>query len=134
MNWIRVLLGGVVAGLAINVADFVMHGIIMAPTYMRYPEVFSQTQANPLWFTAIGVCIGIAAALMFGRTRSSWAPGVKGGVVYGVFLGIVGFFPDFYDALVFEGFPYYLVWCWGGITMIDSVIAGAVLGAIVKRD
>jgi len=134
MNWTRVVLGGVAAGIATNVADFVMHGMIMSSTYTRYPEVFNQTPANPLWFTAIGVCIGISAALLFGRTRASWAPGAGGGLVYGFFLGLVGFFPGFYNALVLEGFPYYLVWCWGGITMIDSLIAGAVLGAIVKRD
>lgn len=134
MNWTRILAGGVAAGIAMNVADFVMHGMIMSATYMRYTEVFSQTQANPLWFTLIGVCMGIAAALLFGKTRASWAPGWKGGLVYGFFLGLVGFFPDFYNALVIEGFPYYLVWCWGGITMIDSLIAGTVLGAVIRRD
>jgi hypothetical protein len=133
MNWTRILVGGVAAGIATNVADFVMHGQIMGATYMRYTEVFSQEQANPLWFTLIGVCIGIAAALLFGKTRASWAPGWKGGLGYGFFLGLVGFFPGFYNALVIEGFPYYLVWCWGGITMIDSLIAGTALGVIIKR-
>jgi len=36
------------------------------------------------------------------------------------------------NPLVLEGFPYFLSWCWGAITMIDSVILGAVLGAMYK--
>jgi len=132
MNWTRILLGAVAAGIATFLADFVMHGLIMGPTYMRYTEVFSQTQANPLWFLAISLCIAFTVALLFARTRSSWAPGWKGGLTYGFFLGLVGFFPGFYNALVIEGFPYFLVWCWGGITLIDGLIAGCVLGAILK--
>ena len=47
MNWIRIVVAGVVAGFVTNIADFVMHGFILGKTYMRYP-VFSQEQANPL--------------------------------------------------------------------------------------
>jgi hypothetical protein len=132
MNWTRVVLAGLAAGIVTNVADFVMHGNIMAATYARYPQVFTQTPSNPLWFTFIGVCIGIAAAILFAKTRGSWAAGVAGGVAFGFFLGLVGFWPGFYNPLVLDGFPYYLAWCWGGITMIDSLLAGAVLGAIIK--
>lgn len=133
MNWTRIVAAGLAAGIATNIADFVMHGMIMAATYKRYTQVFSQTPANPAWFALVAVCIGVAAAILFGRTRNAWAPGWQGGLTFGFFLGLVAFFPGFYNPLVIDGFPYYLSWCWGGITMIDSLIAGAVLGAIIKR-
>jgi len=133
MNWTRVLIAGVVAGIAPNLADFVMHGVIMANTYKKYTEVFSQTQANPLWFLAVALCLSLAAAVLFGKTRSSWAAGWTGGASFGFFLGLVGFWPGFYNSLTIEGFPYYLSWCWGGMTLIDAVIAGCVFGAIIKR-
>lgn len=134
MNWTRILLGGLAAGIVTNVADFVLHGMVMGPTYKRLDTVFSQTPANPLWFTLVAVTISFFAALLFARSRGSWAPGWKGGLTYGFFLGLVGFFHGFYDPLVIDGFPYYLSWCQGGITLIDSLLAGAVLGVIVKRD
>lgn len=134
MNWSRILLAGIAAGIATNIADFVMHGMIMRQTYMRYSEVFSQTPANPLWFALVAICICLAAALLFGRTRTSWGPGAVGGASFGFYVGLLGFFPGFYQALVIEGFPYYLSWCWGGINMIDSLIAGAVLGLVIKRE
>ena len=133
MNWTRILLGGLAAGIVMTIADFVMHGMIMGPTYMKHPEVFDQTAANPLWFVLVAICISLTLALLFGRTRASWAPGWKGGLTFGFFLGLVAFFPDFYLSIVIDEFPYHLVWCWGGIKMIDSLLAGAVLGLIVKR-
>ena len=42
-------------------------------------------------------------------------------------------FGNFYNPLVIDGFPYYLAWCHGGITLIGSVVGGAVVGLMIKR-
>jgi len=133
MNWNRVIGGGIAAGIVLWLAGFVMHGVILGKTYERYTEVFTQTQANPLHFLAVSVALGIFAAVLFGKTRASWAEGAKGGMAFGLFLGLAHFFTTFYNPLVIEGFPYYLSWCWGGIALIERVLAGAVLGVVVKR-
>lgn len=132
MNWTKIVVAGLVGGIVLNVADFIMHGLIMGETYARYP-LFTQEQANPLWFTLIAVLIGLTAALLFARTRSAWNEGVTGGITFGFFLGLVFFFQPFYSALTLEGFPYFLSWCWGGMSMIGALILGAVLGAIYKK-
>jgi len=131
MNWARIAIAGVAAGVVTTIIDFVQHGMIMGPTYQKLDTVFSQTQANPGWFLLVAVAICFFAALLFARTRGSWAPGWKGGLVYGFFLGLVVFFQGFYDPLVVDGYPYYLSWCEGGMAMIDSLAAGAVAGAIL---
>jgi hypothetical protein len=132
MNWTRIALAGLAAGVVTWISDFVLHGMVMGPTYMRLDEVYTQTAANPAWFLLISFTIALMAALLFARSRGSWAPGWKGGLTFGFFLGLVIFFQRFFDPLVIEGFPYYLAWCQGGISMIDSLLAGAVIGAIVK--
>ena len=132
MNWTKAILAGVLAGIAMNVADFVMHGLILGSAYEKY-EVFSQEQANPLLFLAVAVCIAVFAAILFAKTRSVWAEGAKGGATYGFWLGMVSFFSTFYNPLVLEGFPYHLSWCWGGINVIGAVIGGAVLGLVYKK-
>lgn len=133
MNWNRVIGGGVVAGIVLWLGGFVMHGVILGDTYARYSEVFSQTPANPLHFLAVSIAIGLFAAVLFGKTRAIWADGANGGMAFGLFLGLAHFFTSFYNPLVFDGFPYYLAWCWGGIALIERVIAGALLGIIVRR-
>lgn len=131
MNCTRAILAGVAGGIVATMANYIMHGMIMASAYMKYP-VFTKEQANPLWFFLVGICIGIPVAILFAKTRESWANGLVGGATFGLFLGLVSFFPPFYDSLVIEGFPYHLSWCWGGINVIGFVVYGLVIGAIYK--
>jgi hypothetical protein len=133
MNWTRALVAGVVGGIVMWIADFLLHGFVMAGTYVKYPEVFTQEQSNPLLFLVIEILIGIPAAIIFAKTRRSWAEGVKGGLSFGFWIGLLGFFPQFFNSLVIKDFPYFLSWCWGGITLIVALILGIVLGLIIKK-
>jgi hypothetical protein len=132
MSWTRIALAGAAAGVVTWISDFVLHGMVMAATYQRLSQVYSQTPANPAKFLAVSVVICFTAALLFARTRGSWAAGWRGGLRFGFFLGLVLFFQRFYDPMVIDGYPYYLAWCQGGISMITSLLAGAVLGAVIK--
>jgi len=133
MNWSKIAIGGLVAGIAMNVTEWVLHGVVMRSTYEKYPDVFRQEQSSPLYFVLAAVCVCLAAALLFSKSRSSWAAGVTGGATFGACLGLVAFFTFFYNPLVFDGYPYYLAWCQGTITLIAFVIAGAVLGLVIKK-
>lgn len=132
MNWNKVVTIGVVGGVVLWLYDFVMHGFIMRSAYVGN-EVFAQEGSNPLWFLLIEVCIGVAAALLFVKTRSVWGEGAKGGLVFGFFLGLLGFFPGFFNPLIIADFPYYLAWCWGGITLIGGLAFGVVAGLMYKQ-
>lgn len=134
MNWTRVFVGGIVVGIVMWVADFVLHGMVMGETYKKYDQVFSQTQANPMSFLAISVVVSIFVAILFGKTRASWGAGWKGGMAFGLYFALAMFFMNFYYPLVIAGFPYYLGWCWGGIGVIEGLIAGSVLGALIPRE
>lgn len=132
MNWTKVVIAGLVGGIVMNLADYVMHGFILAETYAKYDTVFSQEPANPLHFFLVAICVGIAAAMLFAKTRTCWASGIKGGVIFGCFLGLFSFFNPFYSSLVIDGWPYFLSWCQGGAAFIAAVVLGAVLGALYK--
>jgi len=134
MNWTRIVLGAVVAGIVVWLGDFVMHGMLLGDTYARYSQVFTQEQANPLSFLAISVAVAFFVAVLFGKSRASWGEGWKGGASFGLFLGLAGYFMNFYYPLVIDGFPYYLAWCWGGVGVIDCVLGGAVLGALIPKE
>lgn len=131
MKWGKVLLGGLLGAVALNIADFVMHGLMLAGEYREY-AVFSQEQANPLLFFVVALCISLAGALLFAKTRGSWPAGVGGGIRFGFFAGLVTMFQPLYNTIVIEGFPYHLGWCWGGVNVIGMMILGAVLGAVIK--
>lgn len=133
MNWTKIVIAGVVGGIVMNLADYVLHGMILGNTYRKYPDVFTQEAANPLYFFLIAICVGLAAAIFFAKSRKCWPPGVKGGIIFGCLLGLVLFFHPFYSSLVIDGWPYFLSWCQGGSAFIAAVVLGAVLGALYKE-
>lgn len=129
----RTIVAAVVAGIAVMVFSFVMHGMILGNTYMEH-DVFTKEEANPVWFLVIEVAIAFTAALLFVKTRSTWGDGAKGGAVFGFYIGLLSFFPPFFNSLIFEGFPYFLGWCWGSINLMQGVLIGTVLGAMIKNE
>ncbi len=131
MNWTKALLTGVVGGIVVCIYNFLVHGFIMGATYTKYP-VFRQG-ASPIWFFVVAIVVAIPAAVIFAKSRSSWAAGIKGGIIFGFWLGLVSFFAQFYNPLVFSGFPYYLSWCWGGIIIIGWMLFGVIAGLIYKE-
>ncbi len=131
MNWTKALFTGIVGGIVVCAYNFLMHGVIMANAYTKY-SVFRQDAANPLWFFVVAIVLGIFGALLFAKTRSSWAAGIKGGLAFGFWLGMVAFFFQFYNPLIFEDFPYHMSWCWGGINLIGWMVFGIVAGIIYK--
>jgi hypothetical protein len=134
MKWSKTLLGGVLGGLALMLVNFLLHGVLMAETYRGYPEVFEQeaSPSGPVHFAIISVLITIFLAIVFAKTRSLWARGIAGGLVFGLLVGMTHFFTNFYDTLVYDGFPYYLAWCHGAMDAVAFAAAGAVLGLVLK--
>ena len=126
VNWAKVTIAGVAAGVVVSLVNYLLYGVIMADTYRTYSQVFSQEQASPLYFFGVSIAIAFFFAVLFAKTRNCWAAGAKGGMVYGFWLGMVAYFANFYDPLVLDGFPYYLAWCHGGIGLIGAVVGGAV--------
>ncbi len=133
MKWNRIIVAAMVGGIVMWLASFVLHGLVMGGTYMKYPEVFIQEEGNPLWFLILEILIALPAAVLFAKTRGSWSEGIVGGVTFGFWVGALGFFAQFFNPLVIEGFPYYMGWCWGGINMLVALCLGAVLGALIKK-
>ena len=132
MNWSRILIAGVAAGVVRSIYEFAIHAGVMASTYSRYPQVFDQQGSSQYWFPILAILIAIVMTYIYAKTQKSWGAGVAGGARFGFCLGWVFFFLPFYSSLVIDSFPYYLSWCWGGIDLIGSVIAGAVIGAVYK--
>ena len=127
--WIAVL----VAGVVMNVLDYVLHGIILRDMYTSDPTTFRQMD-NPMWFVIGDFVAVFVMAWFYDRVYGSFSGGVKGGMTYGIYFGIIVSFPAMiFTHLVFNGFTYSMAWVatiagvvWGGI-------AGTVLGALYKK-
>ena len=132
MDWSKAAIAGFVAGVVRAIYDYGMYCLIMRGTYHAHEEVFRQ-QANYVFYPIIEILIAVAAGLFFARSYSAWKPGVKGGLTFGFWIGIITFFTTFFIPLVFKGFPYFLTWCWASIGFIGWLLFGAVVATIYKE-
>jgi hypothetical protein len=127
--WIAVL----VAGVVINVFDYVLHGIILRDMYTSDPTTFRQME-NPTWFVIGDFVAVLVLAWFYDKVYGSFSGGMKGGMVFGIYAGILVGFPGFiFTHLVFNGFTYGMAWTWIITGIIWGGIAGAILGALYKK-
>jgi hypothetical protein len=89
----RVILGGIVAGIVMDILDYPVDGIWLAKmwadqmTGLGRPE-FSNNQI--LLFMLTGIFFGIAAIWIYAAIRPRFGPGVKTAIYAGIVVWLVG--------------------------------------------
>jgi hypothetical protein len=81
INWARVLLGGLLAGVVINIFEFVTNGVFLASEWKATMKAVGRT--TPLTasagaiFLTWGFLSGIGAIWLYAAARPRFGPGVK---------------------------------------------------------
>ncbi len=127
----RSIIAAVLVFLAWSAMDMVIHGMLLQSIYvataslwrpmeqMNMPLMYSVSAASAVFFVAI-------YALLVGD--KSLANGIKLGVLYGLAISI----PMGFGSYSYMPIPMSLAWGWflGGLA--EMVVAGAIVGAVVK--
>jgi hypothetical protein len=133
MNVKKYLIAALVVGAAMNVVDFVVHGMLMKSYYASMPSLFRQ-DAPVYWFIIGDFVAAFVFVWVYDRVYASFSGGPKGGATFGLYGGILVNFPTWLFAnLTILGFTYGLSWIWTIYGVIWGVIAGAVAGAMYKK-
>ena len=88
INFGRVILGGVVAGLVGDILDWLVDGIWLEPRWadglraLNHPAMFSLRQI--VGFDLLGIAVGIAAIWIYAGIRPRFGAGVRTAVYAGV--------------------------------------------------
>jgi len=121
VNWGRVFLGGLLAGVVINVFESVFSGIILARDW----EAAMKTLGHQMPSGAIGIFLvygfltGIAAIWLYAVARPRFGPGPKTAALTGVGYWVIGY------ALPAAG--------WGATGLFPArLIATSTLGGLVE--
>src|SRR5215470_11962590 len=87
INWTRVLLGGVLAGVVINVFEFVANGVFLTADWEAMMRAVGQTNFPSSSATVIfliwGFLCGIGVIWLYAAVRPRFGPGVKTAVLTG---------------------------------------------------
>jgi len=134
VNWGRVFLGGLVAGIVINLGEFLFHAVVfktqmeeVARAMGKDPAAMNTGTAMTVWIL-LGFLTGIGAVWTYAAIRPRYGAGAKTGAIAGVaawYLAVVlssiammnmGIFPQ---NILLTGL------IWGLVEYIVATIAGA---------
>lgn len=129
----RILGSGLAILLAWTAIDGLLHRLFLAPLYEATPALwrpFDQMNFALIYivtFALIGVFVGIYHLLV--RPKS-----VRAGVVLGAFLGVALGIASGFGTYIHMPVPLALAWGWFIGGWIKGVVAGGLVGAIIRED
>jgi hypothetical protein len=131
INLSRVVVGGLLAGLVINVGEFLLNGVVFASqmaaamSARNLPMVGPQTISA---FMVMGFALGIATVWVYAAIRPRFGPGVPTAVVAGAIVWFLAYLYPGIGMVIMGIFPGQLM-AIGLVWGIAEVVLGAVVGA-----
>jgi len=135
INWIRVLLGGLLAGLVINIFEYVTNGVVLAANW----NAAMKALGRQLSVTAVAVFIvggfigGIAAIWLYAAARPRFGAGPKTATLTGFAYWVVGYALPTLGQLQLGLFPRRLLVI-GSIVGLVEIVVASVAGAWLYKE
>jgi hypothetical protein len=129
----KVLLGGTVIGIATFFVYGLIDGMLLASTYASIVGM-PDMKAVPIYIWLIYSLLGgWVFAWFYSRVKDSFAPGLAGGITFGLYAGIFLSFPMMIQMhLLVKGYPYWLGWFGTAEYIGIGVLSGAIIGLMNK--
>ena len=126
-----ILLGSVVVFIAWAILDYLIHGVLLMPTYEQTADLWRPTGEMKPWLMWIvnliaAVCLVAVYAVFFK------AKNIRNGLVYGLLVGIAWGAGMGYGSYSYMPIPYFLAQAWFWAKVVELIVAGALMGLIVK--
>ena len=136
INWTRVLLGGLVAGLIINVFEFITNGVFLADEWeaaMKSTGASAPGSGAMMTLTIWGFLMGIAAVWLYAAARPRFGPGVKTAVMTGFAFWLLSSALSALDEAATGIYPVRLVTILALVCLVQNIVA-SVAGAWIYKE
>ena len=137
-NMARVVLGGILAGLVLNILGFLVDGVLLAPQWNAAMSALGRsgeiTVNQIVGFNILGFCYGIAVVWLYAAIRPRYGSGPKTAITAGLALWVGGVLLPNVGFMSVNGlFPVNLtiMTTLGGIV---ECVAAALAGAAVYKE
>ena len=136
-NWVRVILGGLLAGVVINLVEFVTHGVILRDAWEQAMQslgrgtAFSATAI--VTFNVTGFLVGIASVWVYAAIRPRYGAGANTAMRAGLAAWALAVLLPNLSTYPMGMFPTYLLVVAAIVSLFDIVL-GTIIGAWVYRE
>jgi hypothetical protein len=137
INWGRVLLGGIVAGILINVSEFILNGMVLRNEFEAAMSALGREPAMgqgamTVWIV-YGFVLGIAAVWLYAAIRPRYGPGAGTAVKAGLAVWFLAYFLVSVGNANMGLFPARLL-AIGAVWGLFEIVIAAVVGAWLYRE
>src|SRR6266446_9942047 len=135
INWTRVILGGLVAGVIINVFESVLNGVIFAKDMEAAIRALGRQMGGGalVMFTVWGFLVGIFAVWLYAAIRPRYGAGPKTAACAGAAVWGLGYLLASVTPLALKLFPTRLMVIGLAVGIVE-VLAGTLVGAWLYRE
>ena len=128
----RPFIAVVVIFLAWSLLDFVIHGLLLQATYEATADLWRPMEdmnMTLMYIVTLAYTVCFVAIYDVFVSQKSVATGIKYGALFGLAAGIsMGF-----GSYTFMPIPWSLALSWFTGTLVESIVAGALVGAIIRQ-
>lgn len=131
INFGRVVLGGLLAGLVINISEFILNGVVYADEMKAAMAALNKPPiANGMivWFVLLGFGLGIMTVWVYAAIRPRFGPGVRTAVCASLTIwGLAYLYPNLF-MIIMNLFPRGMMTVatiWGAVEIVIAGVAGA---------
>lgn len=111
--------------------DNVLAGIAMGSAMAQIPGM---SESFPKVWEVVGDLFAAAVLVwVFTKVRTSFNAGVKGGLTYGLYAGILMNFPGWLWMTVYADWPYAATWHIVIMATLFTVVSGALIGLVYGK-
>jgi len=127
----RILMATVVIFIAWSVMDFVIHGILLKPIYDATASLWRpmEDMNMPLMYLVTLVFAACFVLIYQMIERKSLATGIRYGLLFGIATGI-----SMGGLYSYMPIPMSLAWGWLGSVLVELLVAGVIVGLLLKSD
>ena len=113
INWIRVLIGGIVAGVIIDVVQWLLNGLLLGSDWRAIMQAFGrplqETAGSIVFYIVLGFAYGIMAIGAYAAIRPRFGAGPRTALYAGIGVWSLGYFLPLLTWMPMGLFPAYLV-------------------------
>lgn len=131
INTARVILGGLLAGVVINIGEFILNEPILGEEWKEAMQALNRPEmggGEVVWYIIWGFITGIAMVWLYAAIRPRFGPGPKTAVIAGLTVWFLAWLLSFGGTLINDMFPTRLViisLIWGFFELPIATLAGA---------
>src|SRR6059058_256418 len=134
INWTRVILGGLVAGVIINVFESVLNGVILAKDMEAAIRALGRQMGGGAlaMFIAWGFLVGIFAVWLYAAIRPRYGAGPRTAACAGIAVWALAYLLGSAVPVIMHLFPVGLTLVGIGVGLIETIVAGVAGAAVYK--